>query len=280
MSLRAFREIPRNLREWTRWIQAQDVATSDHTHDDTDSSSSSTGTTTKIWSFGSPSATTGVTYFAGDYYFHGTPFTPAGGTNVGTANSSYAAHAFIVLGAISSDMVVRVTGTSINDSGTRAASATEDLYTAGGQVDAYFETQKKWIGQISFSLLSGTGVIVDAGLCKYWDNLNTDYTVIGLEATWRAGAADTGADIQLLHHKGTGWTYSGGSGDPTPPAEIAGMNTDHVTEVNLVNNEHGAWKRTNLNTTIRGSASEGIIWQVTTGVNKAFELGNLEVDVQ
>lgn len=228
----------------------------------------------KIWTFDSPAGKTGTFYFGGFYFFHGSAFTPAGGTDVGTANSSYAAHALVVLGATSTDMVVRVTGTSITDAGVRVTSATEDINTSGGSANDYFETSKKWIGQVSYTLQSGTGVIIDAGFAKYWDNNNTIYDLAGLEATWIGGANDSAINIELLHHKATGWTYGGG-GTPTTPTAIAALATDHSTEADAVDREPGAWKRTNLTTEIDGVNSEGIIWRVTTGQNKAFELGNL-----
>lgn len=228
------------------------------------------------WAFTSPAGSIGTFYFGGFYDFHSAAFTPAGGTNVGVVDNSYAAHAFVVLGAASTDMVVRISGTSIDDAGNRTAADTQDLDTSGGSTDDYFETEKKWIGQISYSLQSGTGVTINGGFCKYWDYLNNSFTVSGLEAIWLGGATDTAANIELLHHKMTGWTYGAG-GAPTPPTPIASMNTDHVTEIDVTNGEPGAWKRDNLNTNIRASRHEGLLWRITTSANKAFELGNLHL---
>ncbi len=228
------------------------------------------------WSFVSPGGASGTFYAGGFYQFHSSAFTPAGGTNVGTANSSYASHGIVVLGASSTDMVVRITGTSINDQGVRAASATEDIDTSGGSANDYFETAKKWIGQVSYTLLSGTGVTINAGFAKYWDNNNKDFSVTGFEVTWLAGANDSAANIELFHHKTTGWTYGAG-GSPTLPTAIASMNTDHVTEINLVNGQCGAWKRDNLSQAIDGDGAEGIVWRVTTTANKAFEYCNLSM---
>ncbi len=233
----------------------------------------------KTWAFFSPAGGAGVFYFGGFYLFHSVAFIPAAGTNVGSANSSYAAHALVVLGAASTDMVVRITGTSITDDGVRTATDTVDIDTSGGAVDAYYETKKKWIGQISYTLLSGTGVTINAGFAKYWDNNNHDWIIAGLEATWLGGANDAGADIELLHHRTAGWTYGAG-GSPTTPAPIAGMNADHVTEMQIVNNEPGAWKRQNLQEAILGSTDEGIIWRITTTANKAFEHGSLSTRVE
>lgn len=244
-----------------------------------DASAASIVTTDKSWTFASPAGSSGTYYWGGFYQFHTTSFTPAGGTNVGTADAAYAAHALVVLGATSTDMVVRVTGTSITDAGVRTTSDTEDIDTSGGVSGDYYETSKKWIGRVSYTLQNGTGVTVDAGLSKYWDKLNTDFTVAGLEVTWLGGANDSGANIELLHHKTTGWTYSGGGGTPTPPTPIASLTSDYVTEYEVANGENGSWKRTNLSTLVEGSSVEGVMWRVTTSSNKAFELGNLLLTV-
>lgn len=229
---------------------------------------------TKSWSFDSPAGASGTYYFGGFYQFHTASFTPAAGTNVGTANSAYGAHALVVLGAASTNMVVRVTGTSITDTATRTTSDTEDIDTSGGSTNAYYETSKKWIGQVSYTLQSGTGVIINAGFAKYWDNDNTNFEIVGLEATWLGGAADSGANIELLHHQATGWTYGAG-GSPTTPTAVAAMATDYSTESNIVNGEDGAWKRVGLSEPIAGAQSEGLMWRITTTANKAFELGTL-----
>ena len=276
--LKPFRKIPENIVEWSRWMRDQDVS-SNSSSDSSASSSSSTSKTrsTKYWTFESPSGS-GTQYFGGFYQFHSAAFTPAGGTNVGTANASLAAHAFAVLGAASTDMVIRVTGTSITDLGVRTASDTEDMITAGGAVDAYFETDKKWIGQVSYTLQSGTGKIINAGFSKYWDFANTDFTIVALEVLWLANANDSAPNIELLKHQSSGWTYNAG-GAATPPTAIASMDTDHGTESQIVSGESGAWKRTNLDTSVKGSASEGAVWRITTTANKAFEIGTLEMTI-
>lgn len=235
-------------------------------------------TSTKSWSFASPAGSSGVFCFGGFYLFHSSAFVPAGGTNVGAANISYAAHALLVLGAASTDMVVRVTGTSITDDGVRTAADFEDIDTSGGAVDAYYETHKKWLGQVSYTLQSGTGVTINAGFAKYWDNNNRDFTVVGVEATWLGGANDAGVNIELLHHKATGWTYGAG-GTPITPTSIADMATDHNAESDVANGAPGAWKRVNLIIPIHGQDGEGTLWRLTTSANKAFEIGDLGLRV-
>ena len=222
------------------------------------------------WPFSSPAGSSGTYYVGGFYMFGGTSFTPAGGTTLGTVNTAYHAHAFIVLGAASTDMVVRVTGTSVDELGGRVPSDTEDLDTSGGSLNDYFETVKKWVGQISFSLLTGTGVAVNDGLCKYWDNQNSDFRVTGVEVTGTAGANDSTPDFLVHHHRPTGWTYNVGAA-PSPPPPLADMQSDYVTEFEFTIGQHFAWKRVDLSTTIFGSQDEGIISEIVTGSNKSIE---------
>lgn len=237
-----------------------------------------TNASEKAWAFTSPSGSSGTFYYGGYYLFGATDndFNPS--ITFGTANSSYAAHFFLVQAAGASggtDTVIRITGTSITDAGVRTTSDTQDLTVDdAGVAGTYYETSKKWIGQITVVKLSGPDLLMNYGFCKYWDNNNTDFQISGVEATWLGGANDGGANIELIHHKATGWTYNAGS-PPTNPAPVSDMNTDHNTEVNVVNNENGAWKRANLGTNVGGGDSEGTIFAVTTTANKAFELGNI-----
>jgi len=225
------------------------------------------------WSFRTPSGGSGTYYVGGFYRFHGSAFTPAAGDTVGTANSSYAAHALVVLGATSADMVVRVTGTSINDAGTRTTSDTEDIDTSGGVADTYYETAKKWLGAVSYTRQSGTGVIINAGFAKYYDQNNSAFAVTGFEVTWLGGANDAAPDIELVKHSSAGWTYAAG-GTPTK-ASSYDMATTHSTEDNVKNNEEGAYKRADIDLTVDGHLGEGTIWRITTTANGTFELGNI-----
>jgi len=224
------------------------------------------------WSFVSPTGSLGTFYVGGFYLLPATNYTPAGGTALGNANVAYHAHAFIVLGAASTDMVVRVTGTSVDEAGNRVASDIEDIDTSGGSTNDYFETPKKWIGQISLSLQSGTGVVINHGLCKYWDNQNSDFRVTGVEVTGRAGANDTSPNFGIIRHRPEDWTYT--AGGALPPPFTADMQTDYGTEYQFVNGEHFAWKRIGLSEEINGSGDEGIICVVETNANKSIEMCN------
>jgi len=237
----------------------------------------------KSWAFKSPTGSSGTFYYGGYYDFGATDnnFNPA--ATHGTALASYAAHFFVVQaagGAGGVDTVLRVTGTKINDEGTRTAGKTVDITVSNtGAVGTYYETSEKWIGQVSISKVSGPDLLCNYGFCKYWDNNNNDFKVVGIEVTWLAGATDAAPNFCLRHHKATGWTYNAGS-TPSPPTFIADMNTNHVTEIKTVNGENGAWKRDNLSTKIAGAAGEGTIFEVNTSVNKAYDLGNVMLRIQ
>ena len=230
----------------------------------------------KAWAFTSPAGSSGSFFYGGYYDFASSDNDFSGGPTFGTANASYAAHFMIVLGAQTVDeLTLRVTGTSIDDTATRTASDTQDIVIPNTTaVDSYFETSKKWIGQVTITVVSGTAKTCNYGFCKYWDNNNTDFKVKGAEAVWLAGANDAGINIQLLHHNATGWTFNAAA-EPTFPTPIAALQTDHVTEYQAVNGENGAWKRTDLSQAVSGSGSEGVLFCVVTTANKAFELGSL-----
>ncbi len=232
------------------------------------------GFSEKSWAFNSPQGSTGSFYVGGYYDFGATPNDFAPALAWGTANASYAAHFFIVTGAVpGGNVTIRVTGTSITDAAVRVAVDTEDIVvTAGTAVDTYFETSKKWIGQVEISVFAGTPFDNNYGWAKYWDNGNRNFTVRGLEAVWLGGANDANADIHLHHHRATGWTFNAGA-PPDEPTPIATLQVDHNTEYEVRNNEHGAWKRTNLSTAVAGSSSEGTLIEIVNTANRAFELG-------
>lgn len=241
----------------------------------------SEGASEKAWAFTSPAGSSGSFFYGGYYDFAATDNDFAGGPTFGSANSSYAAHFMIVLGAQTVDeLTLRVTGTSINDNGVRSAGDTQDIVIPNATVvDSYFETSKKWIGQVTITVIAGTAKTCNYGFCKYWDNNNSDYKITGVEAVWLAGANDANINIQLLHHKDTGWTFNVGA-EPTFPTPLAALQTDHVTEYEAINGENGAWKRANLSTSVSGSVSEGAIFCVVTTANKAFELGSLLLRIE
>ena len=105
------------------------------------------------------------TLYVGGHYrlFNGNDdFSPAA-VNYGTANSPYGDHIFVVTGAVTVDQVtIRVTGASWNDAtGTRTAADTEDIVIPNATpIDSYFETSKKFIGQVTIQTIAGTAITI------------------------------------------------------------------------------------------------------------------------
>lgn len=210
----------------------------------------------------------------------------------GTANVSYAAHAFVVTaanGTVNTGVIgLRVNGTSINDQGTRTTSDTETIIadiTAAG-TDGYHESAKKWLGQVTFELftVSGSptvyGLDINYGLAKYDDWFNIDFTITSIEAVGFAGANDSNFDVKLMHHQVTGWTYHATAFTPITAANtIASLVTDHGTDDQLLSSQHVAWKRDNLSTAINGSGSEGFLVFISSSANNSIEYLNFHVGV-
>lgn len=208
----------------------------------------------------------------------------------GTANHPYAAHAFLVASGAgtasggSGAVTITVSGTSITDSATRTAADTEtivaDITTMS--TDAYYETTKKWIGQITYTIDPGaTGhtsysATFNYGFAKYEDFSNSAFKVTDFQMVGTAGATDSSFEVELLHHSSTGWTYSAAAFDPGGTV-ICSMNTDHSTEQDLANGERFAYKRDDLTQAVDGTALEGVVVRLTTGVNNSVE--NAEVSV-
>lgn len=239
------------------------------------------------FSFSSPSgAGAAIRYAGGGWYDFATADVTLNQGSLtqtfGTANVSYAAHASIVTrvnGTVDTGTVsIVVSGTSIDDGGTRTAADSEtilaDITTAG--TNGYHETAKKWLGTITFTLTetvaNPTAYTIDFnyGLSKYEDFGNQTFTVTGLQVTGEAGANDTNFNMILFYHSSAGWTYAATGFEPGG-TQLANMNTDHSTEQNLSNGEPFAWKRTDINTDIAGNSGEGIVFRVDTSAAKAVE---------
>jgi len=150
--------------------------------------------------FISPSGGSGTYYGAGYYEAPAAhSVLTIGGTvavTVGSANEARGAHAFIVAsGAGGTDLVLTVSGTSITDAGVRSAADSEIIVadTDAAVTDQYFETSKKWIGQITFTLTGSSGAFTfNYGLCKYEDFGNVAFVLKHFEVTGRCGGNDSG----------------------------------------------------------------------------------------
>jgi hypothetical protein len=234
---------------------------------------------TRSYSFTSQGIGSG-TFYTGGFYrapSSSTTRTQAAQTiTLGSANEAHASHAFAVFagaGTVDTGQVgLRVTGTSYQDDGTRTTSdsevLTDDITTLS--LNQYLETAKKWLGVVTWELfvVSGTpttySLTFNYGFAKYDDIDNRDFYVLGIECVGLAGASDSNFNIELLHHKTTGWTYSAGAFVPGDGA-IVQMSTDMGPDDNLYNGQNFAWKHVDLSTFICGNDSEGTVIRITTG---------------
>jgi len=237
--------------------------------------------TDKFWAFKNAPAGTGLVYYGGYYNFFSGNDTFTTSVNFGNSTLSWGAHFFVVLGAAAADALqITVSGPSISDEGVLNPVDSEAINCSGGVLNSYFETAKKWVGQVSVIVTAGTPVNCNYGYTKYWDNMNTDFKIIGVEATWLGGANDANINIGIRHHKATGWSYRVGT-TPVPPLYIADIDTVQASLYDGVRStSNGAWKRTDLDVDIAGSNSEGTIIEVTNSVNRAFELGMVQLQIQ
>ena len=221
---------------------------------------------------------TGIRYVTGGYLFGSSNFIPSGTPQpLGTANIAHGMHAFVVLGAASTDMIVRITGTSyVDEGGIRTAADTEDIDTSGGSLNDYFETPKKWIGLINYTLLSGTGVNVNYGFSKYWDNKCKPFIITQIEWDGEAGFNDATPNVSFFHHSPSGWTYNVGA-EPTPAAAVADMQTDYATEFQFSNGLKFNYKKTGLSELILGDESEGLITSVVVNNSNSVSSSNFDI---
>jgi hypothetical protein len=254
----------------------------------------STGGTTAASTYKSyafdPRTTAGSPYYVGGYYQSAaasSALTQASATaTFGTANLSYAAHAFLVASAAGSAsggsgaVEIEVSGTSITDAGVRTTSDTEVIVSdiTGMSTDAYYETSKKWIGQVTYTLQNATGstqttfsATFNRGFAKYEDFGNRDFVVTDFEVVGIGSAADATPNFILYHHNSSGWTYHATTFVPGG-TQICNMNTDHNTEIQLAGGpDYFAYKRANLNTPVTGSSLEGVIVRIDVGGNNSMD---------
>ena len=247
--------------------------------------------------FVSPGGGSGVFYLAG---FYDAPvadsnLTQASPTQtLGTANSPYSAHAFIVAAAAgaasggSGLVEIEVSGTSIEEDGTRTTSDTEVIVAdiTAMATDQYFETEKHWIGQITFTLQvagGGTHTTFNAdfnyGLARLEHQSDHDFEVQLFDITGRAGANDSSFNVELLKHDTSGWTYHATAFVPGSVVlvDIASILS---TESDLVNGEHFSFIKNPMTEQINSnSAHEGYIVRVTTGANNSVETMNVTVGI-
>jgi hypothetical protein len=248
--------------------------------------------TTKSYGFTSQGVGADTYYVAGYYD------APAADANLtqasltqthGSANGCYAAHAFIVaaLAGVTdgTDLILTVTGTSITDAGVRAAGDSEVIVAdaTAAALNTYYETTKKWIGQITFTLSSTAGTAYNFdfnyGFAKYEDFGNHNFTTLGFEIVGEAGATDATFNVTLYKHCSADWNYSAAAFSPTPTV-IVDLQTVHNTEYSTISGDPFAFKRFPLSTTVSGSTSEGVIVKIVTGQNNTVQSSDIHIGVK
>ncbi len=243
----------------------------------------------KSFTFVARDAATGLSYSGGFYDVSSVDanLTQASLTvTLGTANNPYGAHVFAVAGGAGltdgSDLILTVTGTSITDGGTRTTSDSEIVVATAtsASTDDYFETSKKWIGQVVYTLSSTAGTAFsfdfNYGFAKYDDFGNRDFIITDFEAVGLGNKNDSGFNVELLHHQTTGWTYAATGFVPGSGA-IVDMNSLYSTEQDIVNGEDFAVKRTGLTELINGANGEGALIRITTGVANSVSYMNSHI---
>ncbi len=249
----------------------------------------------KQFGFSSPGGGSGTFWAAG---FYDAPLTDANLTQAsttqthGTANHPYYAHAFLVAAAAGTAsggagaVEIEVSGTSVDDNGVRTAADTEILVAdiTAMATDQFFETIKKWIGQVTYTLQNAGGSTqttfaadFNFGFAKYEDAQNTDFEITTFELVGRAGGNDAGFNVELCEHTAVGWTYSAAAFAPGVTPAIVDVAAIWSTESDLINGEHFAFKKLDLSTQIQGSEAEGFLVRVTTTANNAVETMNITV---
>jgi hypothetical protein len=206
-----------------------------------------------------------------------------GGTvtrTMGTALDAKAARAIcVVSGASAGATVLTVTGISIDDNGTRNDTDTEVLIADCSAISAndFFQSSKKWLGQITYTLSGGTGgdaLSFNYGFIRSKSNCNTNFTLKSLVFFALGGATDTGINLELIHHKLTGWTYNASAFTYPTANRIIMFSTDYGTNTRIASGTYINWRRSNLSTAIAGATGgEGYVVRLTTTANNSIRWG-------
>lgn len=200
----------------------------------------------------------------------------------GTAGEAHGSHAFCVAaGAGGADLVLTVTGVSITDAGVKNDTDSEIIVADAdaATTDEYFETSKKWLGQITYTLTGAAGSFdFNYGFVKYEDFGNRDFTITDFEGTGECRANETGLNIELLYHEATAFIYDAAAFIPNQTALIS-LATDYGTNNDVANGDGFAYKRTGLTTAVNGDSGEGLIIRVTTAVNNSINDASFHVGV-
>lgn len=256
---------------------------------------------TAVKSYNIGATGSGIQYVAG--YYHGDSadvnLTQASATAThGSANEPAGAHAFWVFGAMAASggsgaPRIEVSGTSFisADGGTRTATDSEiivaDLST--GTLDQYYESTKKWLGQVTYTIIcdgacTHTTFSADGniGHAKY-DDLGSSgrlgFTIEDFEIIGFAGANDTGFDLELIKHDGTGWTYAA-TGFVPGNGSVASLSTSYGPENDLTTGLHFSYEIEDINEFIDVNSStqkEGYLIRITTTSNNAIKFATANI---
>jgi len=240
----------------------------------------------KSYAIGDP-GTSDDHYLAGFYEAPAADVTLTIGGSVtqtlGTVGNMKAAHAFCVASAAGgTDLVLTVSGTSITDAGVATGADSEVIVadTDTATTDAYYETSKKWLGQVTYTLTGAAGAFTfNYGWAKYEDFGNRDFTVTDLEAVLVANASIADFDLRLLLHSSAGWTYSAAAFSPGGTVIASSLTDQGAGFDNSSADENFAYKRAGLAQSVSGSASEGVVIDIHASVNNAFEFGSVHIGV-
>jgi hypothetical protein len=241
----------------------------------------------EVFTFSSPTGASG-TFYAGGFYTapaaHAALTQASATQTYVTALSPHGTHAFAVasgagtVGAGGSTISIVVSGTNTSGAGDSEVLVAD---VTAMTTNKYYQTTKSWVGVVTYTLTKtgGTSATYAAtfnyGKAAYDSFDGRSHTIKLIECMGRAGANDTGFDIQLIHHKATGWTYSAAAFAPGTTA-IASLVGDYGTNNDLVINERFKWEK-EISTTIAGTTGEGFLVKVITSANKAVEFMNISI---
>lgn len=220
------------------------------------------------WAFSSLLTGSAPAYFGGFYLFGTTSSDFGAAVPLGSAQVSYAAHAFAVFDTADPimDTEVTVSGVSINDQGVRTPGDSEVITLPAGSASGFYvETDKKWLGTVTFTRTAGPAIQGNFGYAKYWDSNNMDFDIRGLEVTGAAFQTDPTVNVQLRRHGTAGWTFNSGA-EPTPPPPLATLQGNHGSDDGIVAGQEFAWKLDNLDEIVLGTQTEGVLWEINASV--------------
>jgi len=222
--------------------------------------------------FNSAGGVTNVDNYILSHYIFGGSVTPSGpGDNLGSANEAHGSRAFIVLSGASTDMIIQVTGDTW-DGQTETLANTQDIDTSGGIQDQYYEAPIPMNGIVNFALLSGTPVDINIGFVHYEGNGTTRFILTDVTWSGVAGAADAGADFQVIPHSPIGWTYTGsGAIPPTPVIDMQ----NQISNGAFVNGDPFTFTVTGYSDVIRGDQNEGLVTIINYNNNSSITTSNI-----